>query len=123
VVGLIMQRGQVWVASFKPAHFKSARGREISKARPCVILQADWLTFESSGTVIALPMTSQLWPGTAALRFEIPPRGRLRKPSWIMIDKIQSLDTGRFSEGPLAQLEEAEMAVIEHRLKAILGMT
>ncbi|MEE4640001.1 MAG: type II toxin-antitoxin system PemK/MazF family toxin [Wenzhouxiangella sp.] len=112
-----MQRGQVWVASFKPF-----RGREVGKARPCVILQADWLTLESPGTVIVLPLTSQLWAGADALRVEIPPRGRLRKPCWVMIDKVQVLDVGRFSEGPLAQLDQPEMTLIGQKLQVILGM-
>jgi len=116
-VGLSVQRGQVWVASFKPF-----RGREVGKARPCAILQADWLTLESPGTVIVLPLTSQLWAGAEALRVEVPPRGRLRKPSWVMVDKIQALDAGRFSDGPLARLDDAEMALIEQKLQAVLGM-
>jgi len=112
-----MRRGQLWVASFKPY-----RGREIGKARPCVILQADWLTAESAGTVIVLPLTSQPWEGAEALRVEITARGRLRQSSWVMIDKIQALDAGRFRHGPLGSLDESEMAVIESRLKAVLGM-
>ena len=112
-----MQRGEVWVASFKPF-----RGREVGKARPCVIVQADWLTLESPGTLIVLPLTSQLWAGADALRVEVPPRGRLRKPSWVMIDKIQALDAGRFSEGPLARLDEPEMAVIDKKMQAVLGL-
>lgn len=112
-----MQRGEVWVASFKPF-----RGREVGKARPCVIVQADWLTLESTGTLIVLPLTSQLWAGAEALRVKIPPRGRLRKASWVMIDKIQALDAGRFSDGPLARLEGPEMALIDQKLQAVLGM-
>lgn len=112
-----MQRGEVWVASFKPF-----RGREIGKARPCVIVQAEWLTLESPGTVIVLPLTSQLWAGAEALRVEVPPRGRLRKPSWVMIDKIQALDAGRFGEGPLARLDEPEMALIDKKMQAVLGL-
>lgn len=115
-----MQRGQVWVASFKP--YRGQEGREVGKARPCVILQADWLTQESPGTLIVLPLTSQLWAGADALRVELPPRGRLRRPSWVMVDKIQTLDARRFGDGPLAQLDEAEMAVIEQKLQAVLGM-
>ena len=112
-----MQRGEIRVASFKPW-----RGMEVGKARPCVIIQADWLTAETSGTRVALPLTSQLWAGAEALRVEVSPRGRLRKPSWVMIDKIQALDAGRFREGPLGSLDDAEMAVIEQKLKAVLGM-
>lgn len=117
MVGLTMRRGEIWVASFRPF-----RGREVGKARPCVLLQADWLTSESPGTVVVLPLTSQLWQGAQALRVEIPARGRLRQPSWVMVDKIQTLDVRRFGDGPLASLKADEMAVIEKRLQAVLGM-
>ena len=53
---------------------------------------------------------------------EVSPRGRLRKSSWVMIDKIQALDAGRFREGPLGSLDDSEMAVIEQKLKAVLGV-
>jgi len=112
-----MRRGQVWVASFKPF-----RGREVGKARPCVILQADWLLSETPGTVIVLPLTSQLWDGADALRVEIPTRGRLRKSSWVMVDKIQALDARRFRNGPLGSLDDSEMTLIEEKLLAVLGM-
>jgi len=112
-----MQRGQLWVASFKPW-----RGTEVGKARPCVIVQADWLTAETAGTLIVLPLTSQLWAGADPLRVEIPPRGRLRKTSWVMIDKIQALDAGRFRHGPLGSLDDSELITIEQRLRAVLGI-
>jgi len=112
-----MRRGEIRVASFKPW-----RGMEAGKARPCVIMQADWLTMESPGTVIVLPLTSQLWKGAEVLRAEVAARGRLRKTSWVMIDKIQALDTSRFRDGALGSLSEAEMAVIDRKLQAVLGM-
>ena len=116
-MGLTVQRGQIWVASFRPY-----RGREVGKARPCMVLQADWLTSESPGTVIVLPLTSQLWSNAEALRVEVAARGRLRKSSWVMVDKMQALDTGRFRDGPLGSLNDTEMAVIERKLTAVLGM-
>ncbi|MCA1779608.1 MAG: type II toxin-antitoxin system PemK/MazF family toxin [Xanthomonadaceae bacterium] len=112
-----MQRGEIWVASFKPW-----RGMEVGRARPCVIVQADWLTAETAGTLIVLPLTSQLWAGADPLRVEIRQRRRLQKSSWVMIDKIQALDSGRFRDGPLGDLDDSEMAVIEQKLKAVLGM-
>jgi len=112
-----MQRNQIWVASFKPW-----RGKEVGKARPCLIVQADWLTTETAGTIIVLPLTSRLWTDAEALRVEVSARGRLRKTSWVMVDKIQALDSGRFRDGPLAILDDSEMAVIEQRLQAVLGM-
>ena len=114
---MTIQRGAIWVASFKPW-----RGMEVGKARPCVIVQADWLTSETAGTLIVLPLTSQLWAGAGPLRVEIHPRGRLRKTSWVMIDKIQALDASRFRDGPLGSLDDTEVSVIEQKLKAVLGM-
>lgn len=111
-----MRRGEIWVASFRPW-----RGKEVGKARPSVVLQADWLSLEDAGTVIVLPLTSQLWSGADALRLEIAPRERLRQPSWVMIDKIQALDIGRFKDGPLATLSDQEMHIIEQRLRSVLG--
>jgi len=112
-----MRWGEIWVASFKPW-----RGKEVGKARPCVLVQADWLTAETAGTLVVLPLTSQLWKGAEALRLEISPRGRLRESSWVMIDKIQALDAGRFRDGPLGALDASEMIVIEQKLKIVLGM-
>lgn len=113
----MIRRGEIWVASFRPW-----RGQEVGKVRPGVIMQADWLNDEQSGTVIVLPLTSQLRANTEQLRFPVAARGRLKKPSWVLIDKIQAIDSQRLSEGPLASLTAEEMAAIEQHLRAVLGM-
>ena len=83
--------------------FQTMAWHEVGKARPCVIMQADWLTMEAPGTVIVLPLTSQLWKDADALRTEVTARGRLRKSSWVMIDKVQARDTSRFRDGPRSE--------------------
>lgn len=113
----MIRRGEIWVASFRPW-----RDREVGKARPGLVLQADWLNDEQTGTVILLPLTSQLWADTEPLRLPVSPRDRLKKPSWVMIDKIQAIDHRRLSEGPLASLTADEMAGVEQSLRAVLGM-
>ena len=112
-----MRRGQNWVASFRPWC-----GTEVGKARPCVIMQADGLTMEAPGTVIVLPLTSQLWKDADALLMEVAARGRLRKSSWVMIDKVQALETSRFRDGPLGSLTDDELATVEEKLRAVMGM-
>jgi len=114
-----MQRGEIRVASFRPW-----RGMEAGKARPALIVQADWLNreFTSAGTIIVLPLTSQLWRGAETLRLEISPRGRLLKPSWVMVEKVQALDASRFRDGPLATLNDDEIATIDQKMMAVLGM-
>ncbi len=104
------------------ASFRPWRGKEVGKVRPCVIMQADWLTSQNFDTVLALPLTSNLRPGTSALRVEIPPRERLIKPSWVMVEKMRALDRSRFDTGPLARLTDEELVAIERQLRAVLGM-
>jgi len=111
-----MRRGEVWIASFRPA-----RGQEVGKARPCVILQADWLTERGCETVVALPLTTQLRPGSEALRPRLPARDRLQRDCFVMVEKPRALDRRRFSEGPLTALSSEEMSTVEHALLASLG--
>ncbi len=85
-------------------------------------MQADRLLNEDFDTVLALPLTSQFWPETAAVRVELQPRQRLKKPSWIMIEKMRALDRAAFGEGPLAALTQDEMILVETRLRLALGM-
>lgn len=111
-----MRRGEVWVASFRPW-----RGKEVGKTRPSVIMQVDWLTDTGSETVLALPLTTQLRSGSGPLRIQVAPRGRLKKTSYVMVDKMRALDRGHLGQGPLASLAPEEMTAVEQSLKAVLG--
>lgn len=113
-----MRRGQVWVASFRPW-----RGREVGKVRPCLLVQADWLTGAGGATVLALPLTTRS-PGIGGgrLRIPLPARDRLRRPCFIMTDKMRAIDRALFGEGPLTTLTRAEMTGVEKSLRAVLGM-
>jgi len=85
-------------------------------------MQADWLTLQNFDTVLVLPLTSKLLPGTRSLRVEIAPRERLKKPPWGMVEKVRALDRSRFESGRLTRLTEAELAAIEQKLRAVLEM-
>jgi len=113
----MMRRGEIWVANFSPW-----RGREVGKARPSVILQADWLTDMDSETILALPLTSQLWQGSEQLRVPLAARDRIKQPCYIMIDKMRAIDRRQFGQGPLSELTKDEMAAVERSLTAVLGM-
>lgn len=112
-----MRRGEIWVANFSPW-----RGREVGKARPGLIVQADWLTEMKSETILVLPLTTQLWQGSEQLRIPLPARDRIKQRCYIMVDKMRAIDSRQFSEGPLTELESDEMAAVERSLKAVLGI-
>lgn len=112
-----MRRGEVWVASFRPW-----RRREVGKVRPCLLVQADWLTRAGGVTVLVLPLTTLRREGTERLRIPLAARDRLKRPCFVMVDKIRAVDRTVLGEGPLTMLTRKEMAGVEKSLRAVLGM-
>lgn len=113
----MMRRGEVWVANLNPA-----RGREIGKLRPVVVMQADALSAEVTPMVICLPLTTQVYPRLARWRVSLPARDRLLQPCQVITDQPRALDRSRFGDGPLTVLSADELAAVERGLRAALGM-
>jgi mRNA interferase MazF len=112
-----MRRGEIWEANLNPT-----RGAEAGKISPVLVLQADWLTEQGARTVVALPLSTKVRSDTGALRLTIKAREHLKMDSYVIVEKIRAVDRSRFGEGPLAHVDEAELAVIEQQLRAVLGM-
>lgn len=112
-----MKRGEVWIANLNPP-----RGREVGKARPVLVVQADELTLAETPLVIVLPLTTKVRPAFQLWRVTLPARDRLRQNCQVIIDQPRALDRARFGEGPLTMLTRDEMAQVEHGLRLALGM-
>jgi mRNA interferase MazF len=112
-----MRRGEVWVANLNPA-----RGREIGKVRPVVVIQCDELGAAVTPMVVCLPLTTQVYAGFSRWRVTLAARDRLLKPCQVVTDQPRTLDRARFGEGPLTTLTADELAAVELSLKAVLGM-
>jgi mRNA interferase MazF len=112
-----MKRGEIWVANLNPP-----RGREVSKIRPVLIIQANELINAGTPMVIVLPLTTQVRPEFKLLRVAIAARGQLKQASQVLLDQPRALDRARLGDGPLTTLTAAEMAAVEHGLKIALGM-
>jgi mRNA interferase MazF len=112
-----MKRGEVWIANLNPP-----RGREVGKARPVLVVQADELTLAETPLVIVLPLTTKVRPAFQLWRVTLPARDRLRQYCQVIIDQPRALDRARFGEGPLTMLTRDEMAQVEHGLRLALGM-
>ena len=113
----MMRRGEIWVANLNPN-----KGSEAGKIRPVVVLQADELTATGLGTIMAAPLTTQLWPVFEPLRVKISARDRLEKDCHVMVEQTRAFDRSRFGDGPLTSLSTEEMAAVEHSLKGVLGL-
>lgn len=112
-----MRRGEVWTANLNPS-----RGAEIGKIRPVLIVQADELIDAATPMVVALPLTTLVYPEFRLWRITVPARDRLREDCQVVVDQPRALDRIRLGEGPLTVLTPAELAAVERSLRVVLGM-
>jgi mRNA interferase MazF len=80
------RRGDVFVVALDPT-----QGREIKKARPCVIVSPDELN-RQLGTFIVAPMTTDQhnYPYRIGCRFQ-------EKDGFIVLEQLRTVDRGRLS--------------------------
>ena len=74
---------------------------------------------ERSGTVIAMPLTSQSQPAGYPLTWQVP-LSVLPKQSWIKISQVRTLSTERLGDR-LGQLAEDDLRVIVDGLTELIG--
>jgi mRNA interferase MazF len=112
-----MKRGEIWLGRLNPA-----RGAEVAKTRPVLVVQEYSLTASGHRTVIVLPLTSQVQPEYEPAHVTIPARAGLRERSQVMTDSPRTLDRERLLNGPLARISTSEMRAVEKGLLAALGI-
>lgn len=112
-----LKRGEIWVANMNPA-----RGHEVGKIRPVLIVQADWLTEQGSVNIVAVPLSSQVNADTAYFRPILAARDNLRTASQILVDQPRTIDRRRFGPAPLTRLSAPEMTRVEECLRVALGL-
>ena len=113
----VVRRGEVWVANLNPA-----RGQEVSKIRPVLIMQDDELTAAGTPMIVILPLTTRIYKKFSKWRITIPARDRLLKDCQVIVDQPRALDRTRIGEGPLTRLTDNEMAAVEQSLSAVFGL-
>ena len=84
VADVVPRRGEVFLVDLRPT-----RGREIRKARPCVVVSPDELN-ESLGTTIVAPLTT----GSHPYPFRVPCRFE-DKIGHVVLDQIRTVDHER----------------------------
>ena len=106
-------RGEVRWADLNPT-----RGHEQSGRRPVLILSADVFN-ESSGTVIAVALTTQPPRAGFPLTLKVG-SAQLPKPAWIKISQIRTLSVQRIGR-KLGAVSPEEVARVIEGLNEILG--
>jgi mRNA interferase MazF len=106
-------RGEIWWADLDPV-----RGHEQGGRRPFVVISQD-LFNQSSGTVIALAVTSKLPSAPYPLTLEITDTGLPRR-SWVKISQIRVLATERIST-KIGQLSSTQLTHLIVGFNEIIG--
>ncbi len=104
------------------ANLNPARGQEVSKIRPVLVMQNDELTAAGTPMIVILPLTTRVFQNFGLWRITLPARDRLLKDCQIIVDQPRALDRTRFGEGPLTRLTVDETAVVERSLRMVFGM-
>lgn len=112
-----MRRGEIWLARLNPN-----TGAEIGKVRPVLILLAQRYLDAGSPVLMAAPLTTQYWPGMAALRYPVAARGRLLKDSYVVLEQMRALDRSRFGDTSLAELTADEMQGVDQQIMTMFGV-
>lgn len=112
-----MKRGEVWLARLGPA-----RGAEIGKTRPVLIVQENALTASGYPTVVVLPLTTHLRQNPGPVRVTIAARGHLHSLSQVITAEARAIDRQRLLQGPLTRLLPDELSAVEQGLLTALGM-
>ena len=111
------RRGQIYLVEFDPA-----RGHEIQKTRPAVVIQNDIGNRHSPVTIVAA-VTSKLSPTPYPVEVVVAPStgNGLTMPSAVQLGQIRTVDRERLVKR-LGALDATAMRKLDEALKISLGL-
>jgi mRNA interferase MazF len=110
-------RGEIWLADLDPR-----RGTEPGKTRPVLVIQAQALLDAGHPSTIVIPLTTNIEEDAEPLRVRIPPSGRLRRQSDLLVDQIRAIDNRRLVKGPMSRLPRGLMAKVGVAIQEVLDL-
>jgi mRNA interferase MazF len=110
-------RGEVWLADLD-----SRKGTEPGKTRPVLVIQAQALLDSGHPSTIVIPLTSNLVEDAEPLRVRVPPSGRLRRQSDLLVDQIRAIDNRRLVKGPMTRLPKGLMTKVGTAIQEVLDL-
>ena len=116
MAGPKLTRGGVYLARLDPA-----RGAEVGKLRPVVVLTAQEILDVEPPFVFVCPLSSRSDPAYEALHVKLAPRADLRVESHALAEHCRTVSVRRLRPARLAQLDPSEIAAILRKLQRLLG--
>ena len=117
VAGLRLTRGGVYLARLDPA-----KGAEVGKLRPVVVLTDDTLLQIKPAHVFICPLSSWSEPAYEALHLALSARDNLRINSFALVEHCRAVSVRRLLNERLAQLDTGEVNEIARRLQRMCGL-
>lgn len=116
-VELPFVQGAIYLAQLNPA-----KGAEIGKNRPVVVLTNQTLLDVHPPVIFICPLSSQSYPQLSSLHVEISARERLQKHSFALVEHCRSIASSRLSNERLGHLTAAELRELRRRLGVVLSV-
>ena len=113
----ILTRGGIYLARLDPA-----KENEVGKIRPIVILTSQAILNVTPPHVFICPLSSQSRPEFSSLHVALLSRDNLLAVSYALTEHCRSISTKRIIYPRLANVTEAELALILHRLQKLIGL-
>ena len=111
-------RGNIFIVNLIE---RDARGQEIGKQRPAVIIQANPWNENLTSTII-LPLTSRIPVYKSPLTIVIgKDESNLEKDSYVLFPQLRAIDKSRLVKN-IGRLSETKLKEINQNLSLILGL-
>ncbi|MBK5939647.1 type II toxin-antitoxin system PemK/MazF family toxin [Halochromatium roseum] len=111
-----LTRGAVHLARLDPA-----KGAEVGKCRPVVLLTAQYLLDVDPPVFFICPLSSRSDPAFAAIHLAIPARDQLQRESYALVEHCRAISRRRVLSDRIALLSGDEIDAILNRLERMLG--
>ncbi len=110
-----MNKGDIYLAKLNPT-----KGSELSKIRPVIVYQSNYL--KDLPTIIVIPLSTDLKDNWFPLRVRISKRGKLEKDSDAVVEQIRAIDKSRIIGNPIASLSKEELNLLDEAVLFVLGI-
>ena len=103
------------------ARLDPAKGAELGKLRPVIVLTDQGILDATPGHVFVCPLSSRSDPAYQALHLSLAARDNLQVQSYALVEHCRAISIRRLQSERLAQLEFDELNEIIRRLHRLIG--
>jgi len=110
-----LTRGGIYLARLDPA-----KGEEIGKIRPIIILNSQVILNDIPPIIFICPLSSQSQPEFRHLHIELEVRDNLKVTSYALVEHCRSITINRVIHPRIAQTSSIELNTILHKLRRLV---